>query len=524
MALKLPGRPTVRFRQVPVNRVDKIVTKGAPVRRFRWLVRGFLVALLAASVPGAATAGRAATPAADVAKIRKLLENRQFASLTSLLEGYQAACDRDIGYEFAVQNGFLALADRAPANKALLDEWVRRFPGVWVPLTARATWYKTRGRAAPGGRGAGGATAESAGMGDDFARAVDDLKTSLKLRPRQLYGYLILMEISQAIGDQERGTLLARQALALYPDSYLVRHRRMTALLPRWGGSYDAMEQFAAESAPFAARNSRLRALRGLIPWDQGRVAASEGDFPKAVALFENALTYGVTTTVLYDLADTYVRGTMYDKALATLDRAAAMQPDAAEEHALRSKIAFAQGNLDEALAHLDRMEEIQGLTAGEASETRIWESRRLVADGHALFRRKDLPGAIDRYTAAIRVHAGNADAWCWRGIAYDRSGRPEGALADLRQAIAIDPRLYSAYKGLDDVLYRQGRIDEIVESWSRYLRLEPGNDNAYVDRSGAYLRKKDKASAIGDLTRACGMGNDQACYLLKSLPGVPRR
>ncbi len=495
------------------------------MRFSRRLVGGLFAAWLGALVPGVAMAGTAATPRADVAKIRKLLENRQFEGLTTLLEGYQAACDRDIGYEFAVQNAFLAFADRTPATKALLDEWVRRFPGVWVPLTARATWYKSLGWAARG-KAAAAATADArpGGMEDCFTRAVEDLQPSLRAKPRQLYAYLILMEISQALGDQDRGALLARQAVQFYPDSYLVRHRRMTALLPRWGGSYDAMERFAGESAPFAARNPRLKSLRGMIAWDQGRVAASDGDYPKAIALFENSLADGLTATVLYDLADSYCRAKMYDRALATLDRAATIQPGSPEEHGLRSKVAFAQGNLDEAVAHLDRMEEIQGLAAGEASETRAWESRRLVADGHALFRSRDLPGAIDKYTAAIRVRATNAEAWCWRGIAYDRTGDPESALLDLRRAIEIDPRLFAAYKGLDDVLYRQGRLDEIVDSWGRYLRLEPGNDNAYVQRSGAYSRKKDTASAVRDLTRACGMGNDQACFLLKSLPGGPRR
>ncbi len=494
------------------------------MRRSGRLVRGLFVVVLTALVPGVAVAAGSAAPRADVATVRKLLEKRQFASLTALLEGYQASCDRDIGYEFAVQDGFLAFADRTPSAKALLDEWVRRFPGVWVPLTARAAFSTSLGRAARGEKWTKDTPdARFREMEGHFLRAVEDLQGSLKLKPRQLYAYLILMEITQNLGDQRRGALLARKALALYPGSYLVRHRRMTALLPRWGGSYDAMERFAAESAPHAAKDPRLRCLPGMIPWDQGRVAAAGGDYPMAIALLENALAYGATGAVLFDLADVYCRAKMYDKALAALDRAAAIQPGAPEEQGLRSKIAFAQGDLDGAIAHLDRMEQIQGLSAGEASETRVWESRRLAAEGHALFREKQLPGAIARYTAAIRVHARNADAWCWRGIARDRTGQPGPALSDLRQSIAIDPRLYAAYEGLDDVLYRQRRLDEIVDSWSRYLRLEPGNDNAYVQRSGAYLRKKERAPAIRDLTRACAMRNEQACFLLKSLPDAAR-
>ncbi len=493
--------------------------------RFRIrLALALLLVLATAPVHGAVAADGASGRDADVGKVRALFESRQFATLTALLEEYQASCDRDIRNEYAAHNGFAAFAVGAPSDRALLDEWVRTAPGSWVPLTARASCYKASGLKARGTKPAKNTTDEQfRRMVDDFLPAVRDLEASLRIRPRQLYAYLILMEISQNLGDPERDARLAGKALAHYPDSYLVRHRRMISLMPRWGGSYDAMERFARESAPYAAKNPRLKMLPADIPWDQGKMAARDGDYPGAIALFENALSYGVRWDVLFDLADCRYRAKMYDEALATLDRAMAFNPNSAEGHGLRSKIAFAQRDLDEALASLERMERIQGLGPGQASDIRVWESRRLVSDGHALLG-KDLPGAIGKYTSAIRFNPKNADAWRFRGIANDRAGKPGPALADLRRAIDLNPRLFSAYKALDDALYKQRRLDEMVASWTRLLELEPGNDNAYVERSGAYSRKNDKASAIRDLNRACGMGNDQACRLLLSLPNKGRR
>ncbi len=489
------------------------------MRIFSRLVGGLLVVAAATLVPGAASA---ATAAADVGKVRELFQARKFSELSALLDRYQASCDRDIQNEFLVRDAFLALAAGGPSAKALLDDWVDVAPrGSWVPLTARATSFLAAGRKARGAKPAAGKAAASPRVADNnFLLAVDDLERSLKIMPRQLQGYLVLMEICQYLGDQERGALVAKKALEFFPKSYLVRHRRLTSLAPRWGGSYDAMESFARESARFAEANPRLKILAGMVAWDRGRTAASEGDYPKAIALFEESLAQGTSSTVLYDLADSYYRAKEHDKALATLDRAVAIQPDAPEEQGLRSRIAFAQGNLDNALVYLAKMEELQGRGPGEASDTRIWESGRLIADGHALFRAKDLPGAIAKYTDAIRFHARNADAYCWRGIARDRTGDAAGAVADLRQAIDINPRLYAAYKGLDDVLYKQRRLDEIVASWTRLIQLEPKNASAYVDRSGAYSRMKETAKAVQDLTRACELGNAQACYLLKSLPG----
>ncbi len=483
-----------------------------------------LAALTTTLAHGAGMAGGGGGYAADLRTIRGLFESRQFAKLTDLLDGYQASCDNDIRYEYAAHNGFAAFAARSPSDRALLDEWVRSVPGRWVPLTARAAWYESSGLKARGAKPAKDTTDDQfRRMVDDFLLAVRDLEASLRIRPRQLYARIILMEISQHLGSRERDARLAAKALELYPGSYLVRYRRMISLTPRWGGSYDEMERFARETAPYAAKNPHLRIFPGFIPWDQGREAARAGDYATAIALYEQALSYGESWNFLYDLADCYYRARLYGDALGALDRAMAINPDSADGFGLRSRISFAQRNWDEAMTSLEKMERTGEAGSGGASGIRRWESGRLVSEGHALFG-KDLRGAIGRYTLAIRFHAKNADAWCWRGIAHDRAGHPEAALADLRRAIDLDPRLFSAYKGLDDVLYKQGRLDEIVDSWTRLLRLEPGNDNAYVQRSGAYTRKKDKASAIRDLDRACGMGNDQACYLLKSLPNGGRR
>ena len=237
------------------------------MRIFNRLVPGMLAVVAATLIHGVAVA---ATPSADIGKVRELFQARRFAELSSLLDRYQASCDRDIRNEFAVRDAFLAVAAGTPSAKALLDDWVEGAPrGSWVPLTARATCFLAIGRKARGVKPAAGAAAPRAADAN-FLQAVDDLERSLKLMPRQLQGYLVLMEICQYLGDQERGARVAKKALELYPKSYLIRHRRLTSLAPRWGGSYDAMERFARESAQFADANPRLRILAGMAPWDRG--------------------------------------------------------------------------------------------------------------------------------------------------------------------------------------------------------------------------------------------------------------
>ena len=84
--------------------------------------------------PHVALADKEGAPRADTAKVRALLDGRQFAKLTALLESYQAQSEKDIRWEFAVLDGFNVFVVARPADKDLLNEWVHSAPKSWVPL------------------------------------------------------------------------------------------------------------------------------------------------------------------------------------------------------------------------------------------------------------------------------------------------------------------------------------------------------------------------------------------------------
>jgi len=178
----------------------------------------------------------------------------------------------------------------------------------------------------------------------------------------------------------------------------------------------------------------------------------------------------------------------------------------------LRSRILFRQEKWDAALEALQILQQNGARDTGNADEIRRWEGSQLVDKGHAAFK-TDLGRAIELYTLALRFDPDNAKAYCWRGIAYQRSGQPERALNDLQQAIAINPHLY-----LDDLLLKQGRLDEIIAAWDRLLQLEPDNAKAHMERGGTYYRKRDLAAALQDATRACELGHKEACRLVQRL------
>ena len=60
-------------------------------------------------------------------------------------------------------------------------------------------------------------------------------------------------------------------------------------------------------------------------------------------------------------------------------------------------------------------------------------------------------------------------------------------AVADLREAIRLDARLYQAHAGLAQVLRQQGKPDEAVEQFTQAITLRPDLAPLYRGRAGVY-------------------------------------
>jgi len=134
------------------------------------------------------------------------------------------------------------------------------------------------------------------------------------------------------------------------------------------------------------------------------------------------------------------------------------------------------------------------------------------------LYRAQKLPQAIAAFDALLDESDRDAELRYWRGMAQWKLGHTEQALQDFRRAIELEPTNFDAHRAADRILSQQGRWDEILEMWDRYIARVPTDAEAYFERGGTYFHKRDLAAAQADAARACQLGKAQACSMAERL------
>jgi tetratricopeptide (TPR) repeat protein len=105
----------------------------------------------------------------------------------------------------------------------------------------------------------------------------------------------------------------------------------------------------------------------------------------------------------------------------------------------------------------------------------------------------------IDR---SIALYDGEPQAHLIRADALRRLGRP-GEEAEVRRALALEPRTAPGNYAMGRIAREAGRLDEAAEWWRRALAADPAHAAALADLATYHLFRGDTAVAFGLATRA---------------------
>ena len=125
-----------------------------------------------------------------------------------------------------------------------------------------------------------------------------------------------------------------------------------------------------------------------------------------------------------------------------------------------------------------------------------------------------DFAGKIADLTEAVRMDPNLSEAFRQRGYARLMHGDDDGAVADFDEAVRLDPGHAAGiiHRGL---LRRvNGDLDGAVADFDEAIRLDPRNADAFNSRGSVRRLKRDAAGAISDFDQAIRLNPEHASAL----------
>jgi len=226
-------------------------------------------------------------------EIKEMLISHKLADLEKLYADMLAQYQKDVLYEsrlakayevFRLSNGF-RIED--------LDYWVEN-SGSYVAYAARGFYREHQGFDARGGKYID-ETPES-NIQEMIAlhrQAARDLQQAIDMNPALMAAYSRLVAIAMASEMPFTPLEIFQKAEKIDKRNYYVRSQYMLSLRPRWGGSYDAMSEFAHYAIRYADLNPRLWSLQGEVEADQAELQCLDKNYAAAIELYNAAMRYG---------------------------------------------------------------------------------------------------------------------------------------------------------------------------------------------------------------------------------------
>lgn len=222
---------------------------------------------------------------------------KKYDALETDLGKAETDFERDPSYELAFYDVLHAIAECpsvSPEREAAIKAWVDARPdSVWSHLML-GRYYNFAGCNARGEDWAKDVTdAQWQKMVDFHAKSRAELQKAKQIDPKHLPIYTSLVGLDRADGDADNMKQDYEAGHKLFPTSYNLPVGYMQGLQPRWGGSYEAMDELADSLKTQVGNNPLFWVLQGSAEADQADLASRDDDWRGALAHYQIALRYG---------------------------------------------------------------------------------------------------------------------------------------------------------------------------------------------------------------------------------------
>jgi tetratricopeptide (TPR) repeat protein len=153
----------------------------------------------------------------------------------------------------------------------------------------------------------------------------------------------------------------------------------------------------------------------------------------------------------------------------------------------------------------------VQDITSAPGLQPTLNDAKFYRQRGIAAYRGGDFRQAIADLDQAIRLDPKDAKAYNIRGNAWDYLGDSDRALADYDEAIDLDPNNPAVFHDRGMMWRRKGDLDKALVDMDRAIRFGFSDASLYGDRGRIWYEKGRYYRAIADFDRASKINPDFA-------------
>lgn len=262
------------------------------------------------------------------------------------------------------------------------------------------------------------------------------------------------------------------------------------------------------------ARATRIAALALAIVVAGAAAAVTVARVPvwsSNVALLTDAVRHDPNDPASHlALADQFVADRRYEAALASVNRAIAIDSTNAEAHHKRTILLSGLGQVPEAEAAARRAVALR-------PEVDIYWANL----GDLLTRQGRVREANDATRRAVTLDPKNAENWYNYGVSLAASDSLPQAIAAYQRTIEINPKHFQAVNNLGAVLAATGRLEEARDAYQKAVDIQPGSVQSRMNLALAFIHLGDAPAAARERAIIERQDRDAAAQLVRIIKQI---